>query len=110
MIRAELVREQGLLKSCFISGHAGAGPKGDDIVCAAVSVLARTAFKVLSEKSDIMIHGENPERGKFWMEIGARSTESEYFLAAVGIFLEEGLLSVSREFPNFCTVSIEEKF
>ena len=109
MIKAELVLECGSLRFCRISGHAGAGPKGSDIVCAAVSVLARTAYKVLSGRKDITIQGGNPERGEFWMEIIALSMESEKFLAGVGVFLEEGLLSVAKEYPDFCIVSIKEK-
>ena len=105
MIRAELVLERGILRHCRISGHAGAGPKGSDIVCAAVSVLARTAFKVLSERKDIKIQGGNPERGEFWMEITALDSEAESFLVGVGTFLEEGLVSVSNEYPDFCMVN-----
>ena len=106
MIRAELVLERGFLKHCRISGHAGAGPKGSDIVCAAVSVLARTAFKVLSGRKDIKIQGGNPERGEFWMEIISLDTEAEAFMAGVGAFLKEGLDSVSNEYPEFCTVNV----
>jgi uncharacterized protein YsxB (DUF464 family) len=109
MIKAKLVLEQGLLRSCQISGHAGAGPKGGDIVCAAVSVLARTAFKVLSERKDLRILGGNPERGEFWLEVSSPGTETKDFLAGVGTFLEEGLLSVSKEYPDFCMVSVEER-
>jgi uncharacterized protein YsxB (DUF464 family) len=109
MIKADLVMEHGLLKSCRISGHAGAGPKGSDIVCAAVSVLARTAYKILSGRKDFSVQGGNPERGEFLVNVTALTTESERFLTGVGTFLEEGLLSVSREYPDFCMVSVVEK-
>jgi len=106
VIKAELDTEGGFLRSCRIQGHAGAGPKGGDIVCAAVSVLARTAFKVLSERKGIIVQGGNPERGEFWMEITAPDAESKGFLAGVGAFLEEGLVSVSKEYPDFCIVRV----
>ena len=109
MTRAHLVLEQGFLRSCIIQGHAGSGLKGKDIVCAAVSVLARTAFIVLSGRKGITIQGGNPERGEFYMEILALDTEDEGFLAGVGAFLEEGLISVSKEYPDFCKVSIERR-
>ena len=109
MIRAVLAFEGGLLKSCGISGHAGAGPKGADIVCAAVSVLARTAFKTLSARKGITVQGEFPERGEFRLEICSVNPENSEFLAGVGKFLGEGLLSVSGEYPDFCKVTIEEK-
>ena len=112
MIKAKLVLENGLFRACRISGHAGAGKQGYDIVCAAVSVLARTAYKVLSARVGITLRGDNPERGEFWMEAGCTAlndNETREFLAGVGAFLEEGLLSVSSEYPENCQVSIEEK-
>ena len=109
MIKADLVLECGILKSCRISGHAGAGPKGSDIVCAAVAVLARTAFEVLSTRKGIKVKGGNPERGEFWMEIAAPGFENLEFMNGVGAFLQRGILSVSKEYPDFCMVSIEER-
>ena len=108
MVKAKLVLEDGLLKSCVIQGHAGAGRKGTDIVCAAVSVLARTAFHVLSEREGITVKGEFPERGEFSFEITALNAQNSEFLAGVGTFLAQGLLSVSKEYPNFCRLSIKE--
>jgi len=106
MIEAELVLEGGLLRSCRIRGHAGAGPVGGDIVCAAVSVLSRTAFCVLSGQRGIGVQGER-ERGEFFMEIDCGGDSgSRDFLDGVGTFLTEGLLSVSREFPDFCKVTV----
>ena len=111
MVKAELVLEGGFLKSCRISGHAGAGKQGTDIVCAAVSVLAKTAFKILSEREGLDVWGEAPERGKFRMEIDcpAHAAEDLDFLGSTGVFLMEGLLSVSEEYPDFCTVKIERR-
>jgi uncharacterized protein YsxB (DUF464 family) len=106
--KAELVLNRGLLKSCRISGHAGAGPKGSDIVCAAVSVLARTAYTVLSGRNGITIQGGSPERGEFWLDITALSLKDNEFLCGVGNYLIEGLLSVSKEYPDYCKVTVEE--
>ena len=108
MIKAVMVLEGGLLKSCHVSGHAGAGPKGADIVCAAVSVLVRTACKVLSERKGITVYSEFPERGEFSLEILDMTAENREFLSGTGIFLKEGLVSVSGEYPEFCRVIIEE--
>ncbi|MDR3114348.1 MAG: ribosomal-processing cysteine protease Prp [Treponema sp.] len=97
--------EGGLLKSCRIEGHAGSGPRGYDIVCAAVSVLARTAVVTLSGREGISVRGEAPERGKFWLETGCVES-GRVFLSAVGAFLLEGLGSVAREYPDCCTMKI----
>ena len=106
MIQAELILDgAGILKSCRVSGHAGAGAKGSDIVCAAVSVLAKTSIKVLSGRKGITIRGDIPERGNFKLE-AEYTPEGREFLAAAGAFLTEGLLSVSEEFPDYCKVTI----
>ena len=103
-----ILDEAGLLRSCRVSGHAGAGKMGGDIVCAAVSVLSRTAVRVLSEREGISIRGDVPERGNFCLETDY-NPEGRDFLAATGTFLIEGLLSVSEEFPDYCKVNIERR-
>ena len=107
MITAKLVLEGGLLKSCRISGHANAGPKGTDIVCAAVTVLGRTVCKVLSEKKGIKTVCILPERGELQLDIVSADPECIGFLAGAGTFLLEGLLSVTKEYPGNFTVIIE---
>ncbi|MFQ3547263.1 MAG: ribosomal-processing cysteine protease Prp [Termitinemataceae bacterium] len=95
----------GLLQACGISGHANAGPKGADIVCAAVSILARTALKTLSGKKGIVVQGKAPKRGAFSMEV--RYTEdATAFVSGVTEFLLEGFGSISKEYPDHCMVHI----
>ena len=106
MIEIEaLLEEDGTLKACKAVGHAGAGKTGNDIVCAAVSVLMRTALSVLSNKEGITVHGGAPEKGQMWLEAGY-TAEGKGFLFAAGVFLIEGLRSVAQEFPQNCKLSI----
>ncbi|MDR0561432.1 MAG: ribosomal-processing cysteine protease Prp [Spirochaetaceae bacterium] len=100
-----IVDEEGLLRACGVTGHAGAGPKGGDIVCAAVSVLARTGAEVLSNRTGIRVLQEAPQRGVFWMEIDCAPKEKD-FLFGAGTFLLEGLKSVSQEYPDYCSMTI----
>ena len=100
--------EAGLLRSCRVSGHAGAAKRGEDIVCAAVSVLTRTIIRVLSGRKGIIIRGDIPEQGNFYMET-EYTPEGREFLDAAGTFLMEGLLSVSAEFPDYCKVIVERR-
>jgi len=97
--------EAGLLKSCQVSGHAGAGKRGSDIVCAAVSVLTRTLIRALAGRQGVTIRGSIPEQGNFWVEV-EHFPEGRDFLAGAGAFFTEGLLSVSAEFPDYCKVTI----
>jgi uncharacterized protein YsxB (DUF464 family) len=106
MIRIEAaVDGAGLLRSCRVHGHAGAGPRGGDIVCAAVSVLTRTALGVLSRREGITVRGEAPERGSISMEIDYAGNGKE-FLSGVGAFLLEGLQSVAGEYPDYCVMNV----
>ena len=109
MIQVDVVLDEaGLLRSCRVQGHAGAGKKGNDIVCAAVSVLTRTIIRVLSGRKDVTIRGSIPEKGDFYMEVDY-APEGREFLVGAGAFLVEGLLSVSAEFPDYCKVTIERR-
>jgi uncharacterized protein YsxB (DUF464 family) len=109
MIKAALVLENGgLLRSCKVLGHAGAGRRGRDPVCAAVSVLVRTVSRVLSGREGVTVRSGAPERGELWLEVEG-TAENREFLVAAGAFLSEGLLSVSGEFPEFCQVKIERR-
>ncbi|MDR2631438.1 MAG: ribosomal-processing cysteine protease Prp [Spirochaetaceae bacterium] len=111
MINIDVVLDdEGLLKSCKVAGHAGAGPKGSDIVCAAVSILTKTALKTLTGREGIIVRvpAGPPERGNFGMETDYTGWGRD-FLAAVGAFLLEGLVSVSTAYPDCCTMYIHKE-
>lgn len=44
--------------SLVISGHAGAGAKGGDVVCAAVSTLVTGAAEFWKDNENVLIHKE----------------------------------------------------
>jgi uncharacterized protein YsxB (DUF464 family) len=106
MIEIEAVLDSnGVLKACTVSGHAGAGKTGSDIVCAAVSVLMRTAVRTLSGRKGITIRCNAPEPGFLSLEAGYTAGGRD-FLSAAGVFLTEGLASVAEEYPENCKLSI----
>jgi len=95
----------GTLRVCNASGHAGAGLTGSDIVCAAVSVLMRSAVRALSGREGITIRCDAPEPGFLFLEADYAEKGRE-FLFAAGVFLLEGLASVAEEYPEHCSLSI----
>jgi uncharacterized protein YsxB (DUF464 family) len=97
--------DAGLLRGCDIQGHGGAGKAGADVVCAAVSVLIRTALRVLADKPGISIRGEAPERGALWMEADY-TPEGKDVLSTAGLFLTRGLESVAADYPGHCKMTI----
>jgi len=106
MIEIEAVLDSnGILKTCSASGHAGAGKTGTDIVCAAVSVLMRTAVRTLSGRKGLTVRCDAPEPGFLFLETGY-TAEGREFLSAAGVFLTEGLMSVAEEYPEHCRLTI----
>jgi len=106
LVKIEAVLDKdGILRSCKASGHAGAGKTGSDIVCAAVSVLMRTAVRCLSGRKGITIRCEAPEPGFLNLETDYTADGKE-FLYAAGVFLTDGLSSVAEEFPQNCMLTI----
>ncbi|MCL2444115.1 MAG: ribosomal-processing cysteine protease Prp [Treponema sp.] len=102
-----LLDKNGVIRDCKVSGHAKAGKAGNDIVCAAVSVLVRTAVNVLSNRKGITIHYNALEKGQLYMEVSYEA-EGKDFLYAAGVFLIEGLKSVAQEYPKNCTLTVKE--
>ena len=106
MIEIEAVLDtDGTLRACKACGHSGAGKKGADIVCAAVSVLMRTALEVLSNREGITTRGGAPRPGHVWLEADY-TAEGKDFLSAAGVFLIEGLRSVAQEYPKYCRLNV----
>jgi len=99
------MEDDGTLRACKARGHAGVGKTGTDIVCAAVSVLMRTAYGTLSNRNGISVKYGAPEPGNFWLEVDYNA-DGKDFLFAAGAFLIEGLRSVAQEFPRNCRLSI----
>jgi uncharacterized protein YsxB (DUF464 family) len=106
MIKIEAVADgDGVLRSCGASGHAGAGKAGSDVVCAAVSVLMRTAVRALSGREGITVRCDAPEPGFLFLEADCAAGGRD-FLFAAGVFLLEGLASVAEEYPEHCRLSV----
>jgi len=100
-----VIEDDGTLRACKAVGHAGAGKSGSDIVCAAVSVLIRTAYGTLSGRDGITVQYEAPQPGNFWLDV-EYNADGKDFLFAAGSFLIEGLRSVAQEFPDNCSLNI----
>ncbi|MBQ6779902.1 MAG: ribosomal-processing cysteine protease Prp [Treponema sp.] len=93
--------KDGVLRSCVAEGHAGFAAKGHDIVCAAVTMLIRTAMQVLSETDGVTLHADTAERGFLAFEVEQAAGEKTERLVCITDFLECGLQSLQSEYPQF---------
>ena len=111
--------------ACFASGHSGFAAKGIDIVCAAVTVLMRTALQTLSDAEGIEFETNFPsgnplrdpelksdgklkfKRGQLGFYAGVKQGQDEQSAACteqkiefLAEYLKNGFSSLSREFPR----------
>ena len=104
--------KNGMLLSCRAEGHAGYAGRGFDIVCSAVTVLIRTTMEVVSGLPGIRLDSDISRRGNLSFTVNADQLDDIILakLVLAGDFLETGLGSVSREYPEYLelkTVIIE---
>ncbi|GMO40409.1 MAG: hypothetical protein Pg6C_01220 [Treponemataceae bacterium] len=103
MIFAELERRGGGSFAVRAAGHAGYGSRGGDIVCAAVTILLRTAAETLETSEGIMVTPLEVAEGllAFTAECaGGADARTAERLTTAGDFLAAGLGSLAREFPG----------
>ena len=103
MIRAEVGRRGGRIVRLRVHGHAGQGPYGEDLVCAAVSAIVQTAALGLSHldgaaaparvrEGDLLWQGESGAAGQTILEtvvLGLKDLEESYPGAIALVVKEE---------------------
>jgi hypothetical protein len=99
----------GCLRSFSATGHAGAGPRGRDLVCAAVTVLLRTAARLLSSQPDLQVSGESPQEGVMRLVLEAPPEARREWVRGVTATLVAGLTDLDREFPGRLKLEVGEE-
>ncbi|MDE6704326.1 MAG: ribosomal-processing cysteine protease Prp [Treponemataceae bacterium] len=93
--------KDGAFRSCEAAGHAGFAAKGSDIVCAAVTILLRTAADVLSGRDGVVVRANTAGRGELAFTVVRAAAEKAERLVCTADFLERGLRSLQSEYPQF---------
>ena len=99
MINVLLAEGSGFLR-CEAQGHALFDKKGHDIVCAAATVLLRTAARTLGARPGMAFKGAAPERGSLSFEARADGDSARAELKFAADFLKEGFESLAKEYPQ----------
>jgi len=97
----------GLLGGFRVQGHAGYRPKGEDIVCAAVSALAQTA--VISLKDQLPVAPEvNIRDGALECRLPASLNPAAQEQAQVILrTIELGLKAIASDYEQYVTIAYE---
>lgn len=109
MINVRLVLSfNGALSSFEAKGHAQKGLRGYDIVCASVTVLMRTTLAVLEGSiKGLLATSSGP--GMLSVKIPETIDEYDELLQYAGRFLQMGLDSLQREYPDAVQVQLIQK-
>jgi len=97
----------GCLGGFSVSGHSGTAKRGEDPVCAAVTVLFRTAARALRLQPDFGVRGHASESGKMEVQIGAVPARRREWLAGFTDFLLRGIEDLREEYPQAIHLVIE---
>jgi uncharacterized protein len=110
MIRAAIVLDKGAcLRSFKAEGHANAGERGYDIVCAAFSILARTAYRALEDLPGTELRGSAPGHGSLSFEVLRPATNPER-AAGIADFLVVGMGDLARDYPDAVEFLVERNW
>ena len=111
MINAVLYREGKNLTGCRLKGHSGWAESGNDIVCAAASILGCTCVNALESVCGVIpvITEYNEKDGVLGFEL-PEMTEAENEKAQILMgALRQGLEDLTAEYPQNVTLSIKER-
>lgn len=91
-----------------MTGHSETARRGEDLVCAAVSVLFRTAARLLQLHSDIQVQGGASESGQMELEVKQLPAQKREWLAGLTDFLIRGAEDLQEENPGAITLRMIE--
>ena len=90
----------GCLVSCKATGHASFAKKGQDIVCAAVSVVLRTVMELLEQTEGVVLQADTSTRGLLDFRVASSDTSASVRLKCVADFIRIAFSSLVRDYPN----------
>ncbi|MHB9953240.1 ribosomal-processing cysteine protease Prp [Ligilactobacillus murinus] len=107
MIHANIIRNGKVIEGFDITGHAGFAKAGEDIVCAAVSVLAintiNTLEKLLKQKFELV---EDQKNGGLLQVALSDEGQNDPAVQLILSSLELGLRDVEQSYPKYIKTNI----
>ncbi len=98
---------QGEFRELEVSGHAGYAKQGEDIVCAALSILVINTLNSLEELCKVAIHPETDEEKGFIKCVFPHHLDEKASLLLDSLVL--GCVGVGKQYgKKYCKVKFEE--
>ena len=110
MIRVTVVTDgSGVLEEVTATGHSFAFAQGENIVCAAATILLRSAARLLDSDKNIRVSGGIGLRGQYEFKVKVLEDGKNEYARAVGDYLKQGIADLQREFPGECALTAVER-
>ncbi len=104
MTTVTFLRDARGLCGIRVSGHAGYAPAGEDIVCAAASVLITTCANALETVADICPEvSQKPAMIQVSLP-GGLSPASEHDAQIILRTAEQGFLDIAAQYPSYLQI------
>lgn len=105
MINVMFYYDNQLVRGFVVKGHAGAAPRGEDVVCAGVSALTQTAILGLNTYLSQKPHWKIEENGylECWLPEGLSEADRQKVDVLIGT-LELGLKSIVEGYGQYLQV------
>ena len=107
MITATLFRDEARFTGFRARGHSGYAGEGQDIVCAAVSVLGCTCVNSLESLLGIVVTMHSNRDGLLDFDLPAMPEEKQEGAQLLMGALKQGLSDVRDSFPRFVKLEIK---
>lgn len=109
MIEATIYRKDGKICAFQITGHAGYAKRGEDIVCAAASVLTLNTVNAIEEFTEIPYRYEADEKkGGFLKVVFPIEGMADHDVQLLLKTLEMGLSEMQKEYNRYLTLIYKE--
>lgn len=105
MIQVDIFYHESFIQGFTVQGHAGYAMSGEDIVCAAVSVLTQTALLGLNEYLESKPQWKIDDHGylECWLVQGITPGDKEKSQVILHT-MELGLLNIQQSYEQFLTI------
>ena len=104
MTTVSFLRDARGLCGIRVSGHAGYAPAGEDIVCAAASVLITTCANALESVAGIRPNVSHSERPVMIQVALPGGLSSEHDARIILRTAEQGFLDIAAQYPSYLQI------
>ncbi len=105
-VRVALDRD-GVVSRVEARGHADGARRGENVACAAVTTLVRSAFEALASEPGVDAAATAPTEGELRFAVRRCADGAREAARGITSFLTIGLSGVEREYPGSVELTIE---